>query len=266
MQRQGFSFVELSIVLAIIGLLIGGILAGRSILQAGERRSIIAEYQRYDGATQNFANKYNGLPGDLANATSYFGDNSTACSDTNTDGSPGTCNGDGDGTIEVAGSAGTTAEMYQYWVQLAYSGFVGGRYTGLAGAGSTNEVVFSGATANAPTSKVAGAGWVAAYLTPSSGSTYYYYVDGTGSYNNSLQFGAALTNNTNVTGVITAEDAWNIDTKLDDGRPATGKVIGNNYSACGTPDSGATASTNLNASYNRSSAGKNCFLVFRDLW
>lgn len=42
-----FSLVELSIVLVILGLLVGGVLSGQSLIRAAELRSISSEYSRY---------------------------------------------------------------------------------------------------------------------------------------------------------------------------------------------------------------------------
>ena len=62
--QPGFSLVELSIVLVILGLLTGGILAGQSLIRAAELRSISTDYSRYIAAVQAFRDKYFALPGD----------------------------------------------------------------------------------------------------------------------------------------------------------------------------------------------------------
>ena len=60
MKRQGFTLVELSIVLVIIGLLIGGILAAQSMISTARLQSLVRTIQQYDIAATNFETKYNG--------------------------------------------------------------------------------------------------------------------------------------------------------------------------------------------------------------
>lgn len=66
MKNKGFTLIELSIVLVIIGLIVGGILIGRDMIRAAEIRSLISEKNQYIVATNNFRNKYNAMPGDIA--------------------------------------------------------------------------------------------------------------------------------------------------------------------------------------------------------
>lgn len=71
-ELRGFSLVELSIVLVILGLLTGGILAGQSLIRASELRSVSTELQRYSSAIYSFRDQYMALPGDMLNATSFW--------------------------------------------------------------------------------------------------------------------------------------------------------------------------------------------------
>ncbi|MFZ4541879.1 MAG: type II secretion system protein [Rickettsiales bacterium] len=56
--HHAFSLVELSIVLVILGLLVGGILSGQALIRASELRSVSTEQQRYFTAIQTFRDKY----------------------------------------------------------------------------------------------------------------------------------------------------------------------------------------------------------------
>ena len=71
-EQQGFSLVELSIVLVILGLLVGGILSGQSLIRASELRSVTTEYQTYVTSLGTFRDRYFALPGDLSNAASFW--------------------------------------------------------------------------------------------------------------------------------------------------------------------------------------------------
>jgi prepilin-type N-terminal cleavage/methylation domain-containing protein len=71
--KSGFTLVELSIVLMIIGLLVSGILVGKDMIRAAELRSITSEKDQFQTAVNLFKNKYLGLPGDLSNATAFWG-------------------------------------------------------------------------------------------------------------------------------------------------------------------------------------------------
>src|SRR3569833_2534544 len=129
-SQRGFTLVELSIVLVILGLLVGGVLTGQSLIRAAELRSVTTQEQRYVTAVQTFRDKYFALPGDMTNATAYWG-TATAC--------PGdypspaatsaTCNGDGDVQI-------FSRETFRFCQQLANAGLGGGGGGGGPGAGA----------------------------------------------------------------------------------------------------------------------------------
>src|SRR5665213_703282 len=69
MRAQGFTLIELSIVLVIIGLIIGGILVGQDMIKAAEGRAQISQIEKYNSAVHTFQAKFGALPGDMAVST-----------------------------------------------------------------------------------------------------------------------------------------------------------------------------------------------------
>lgn len=69
MHRKGFSLVELSIVLVILGLLVGGVLAGKDLIRSAAVKSQISQFSEVAIAARAFKDKYFALPGDLAEPT-----------------------------------------------------------------------------------------------------------------------------------------------------------------------------------------------------
>lgn len=223
MQRHfystGFSLVELSIVLVILGLLTGGILAGQSLIRAAELRAVNTEYSRYRTAVGTFRDKYFALPGDINNATSFWG---TAGTCPGNSASPSTtaatCNGDGDGLIMP--NAANSNEEFRFWQHLANAGLIEGSYNGVANSTTASSNITLIGT-NVPKSKMSSGGW-------SVENQSVYPISSTilfeGNYGNVLYFGSQATSWVTINSILKPEEAWNIDTKMDDGKPATGTI------------------------------------------
>lgn len=64
-QQQGFSLLEMGIVLVIIGLILGGILGGRSLVASMQAKDVVAIVNDLRTATTYFKQRYNYLPGDF---------------------------------------------------------------------------------------------------------------------------------------------------------------------------------------------------------
>jgi prepilin-type N-terminal cleavage/methylation domain-containing protein len=250
-MQRGFSLVELSIVLVILGLLVGGVLSGQSLIRASELRSVTTQYQKFYSATMAFRDRYFALPGDMTNAQSFWGQ-STACGGA---AATGTCNGNGDGIIASAGAANSTSEQFQFWRHMALAGLIEGNYTGLSGPGGPGDSNPVGA--NVPAARISTGGWTVSTLSNYAGDTANYAVD----FQNYLMFGTVMPNSNAYGAILKPEEAWNIDTKLDDGRPGFGKIIARNWNnACAT--GGASASDLANSVYYLSNSSIQCALLF----
>ena len=252
--KHGFTLVELSIVLVILGLLVGGVLTGQSLIRAAELRAVATESSRFTTATYTFRDKYFALPGDMPNATAYWG-RAAATGDCVTNSSAavstaGVCDGNGNGALSSAG-AGQYSEVFQYWTQLAKAGLIEGTYTGMAGSGG---VIHGIAGTNIPKSKLANAAWGNNYLASYGGTAN----DFGGTYNNYYIFGAPYANSMPYNGILDAGEAYNIDVKTDDGKPATGKILLNWRATCAI----STGSMDTAATYNLSVTTKSCGLFF----
>jgi len=68
-KRNGFTLVEISIVLVIIGFIAGGILVGRTMIETAESRSVMSQMEKVQTAVTTFKIKYNCIPGDCSSAS-----------------------------------------------------------------------------------------------------------------------------------------------------------------------------------------------------
>jgi prepilin-type N-terminal cleavage/methylation domain-containing protein len=213
---RGFSLVELSIVLVILGLLTGGILTGRNLIRAAELRSVITDIQRYQTAIYTFRDAYSGLPGDIRNATDFWGEahaDPTTCATTEST-SALTCNGNGDG--KLSNTVGHAHETFRAWQHLANAGMAEGSYAGISL--NTTSAYVAKAGYNVPAGKISSSLFCFRYASGS--SLHFASTDG-----NSIYFGTNAGTNTDCDSpVLSTGEAWNVDKKNDDGRPGTGKI------------------------------------------
>ncbi len=256
-NNSAFTLVELSIVLVILGLLTGGILAGKSLIRASELRSVMTEYTNYKTAIFTFKDKYFALPGDMTNATAFWGAaHATPATCVATVGSgTETCNGDGDLTIILGGEdASERGEGYMFWQHLGNAGLIEGRYTGMAGPSSDDDDLIG---ENVPASKLDGGAWnIENYGVWGGG-----FLDFAGDYgNHNFEFGAKDTVYDEDTDapLLTPTEAYGIDSKIDDGKPGLGKVIVKHWDEC----TNAGGDTDVTADYDGTIDSIECSLHF----
>lgn len=231
-------------------------MAGQNLIRASELRAVTTEFKNLQTAAHTFRDKYFALPGDMRNAEAFWGTmTSGTCPNATGGAGTQTCNGNGDGQITGSGAASQTNETFTFFQHLANAGLIEGSYTGLSGSGGQSDAVVG---TNVPRSKLGQAGWWATYQ-PLFGDGNQYRVN----YGNYYQFG--YDNGVGSTGAKTLkpEEAWNIDTKLDDGKPGQGKVIAKYWdNACAD----ATSNTDYDSDYRLTDTAEQCALYFTNLF
>ncbi len=125
-DSRGFTLIEVSTVMVIVALLVGGILFGRDLIRASELRAVTSEVQKIKSAVLIFKSQYNGLPADIPNARSIW----SQCIDDGIN----TCNGNHNGRLGMW-------EDLRAWQQLSLAGLMPGSYTGTASAPIRNPSI-----------------------------------------------------------------------------------------------------------------------------
>jgi prepilin-type N-terminal cleavage/methylation domain-containing protein len=205
--RAGFTLLELSLVLSVIGLLSGAILSVKSITRSSQLFSITTDAYTFSRAIDDFKAKYDQLPGDMVTASDYWG---TACGTATINHN---CNGNGDAQIKsvIVGTGNEIGEDFKIWRHLAFAGLVDGTFKqySLPAVGG-NPVVNP---RNTPKSETIDSFWL---IKNDDVSTYLRLGEnlvGSGAQKKPL-------NKSNLRRV----EALQIDNKIDDGNAKSGKV------------------------------------------
>ena len=182
--QSGFTLIEISIGLVIIGLLIAGIVTGRSMIEAAETRMVISEVTKIETQINTFKTKFNHLPGDMPNAESFWGSDSN-CPNTGANYvlKVATCNGNADGKI---GTSVVDYEVYRAWQHIANAGLIDGQFSGVRGGDTPYDCRWN---INCPSSRVQGAGYKIVRMDQAADWNHFTTPDA-----NYLQFGTRRTN------------------------------------------------------------------------
>lgn len=215
---RGFTLIELSITIVIIGLIAGGVLVVTNLLRSAGLRAVTAEYERYAIATRTFQEEYAALPGDMPNASAYW----PAC--VNDMPNDNTCNGNGDGRI-VADSVLDLNERLRTWQHLSLAGLVEGSYTGIEDTSVTDDGYRIVPGINTPASKRLNTQISMFSFSPSTQCVIAdrWNTSEAGNFRTALIWGARGA--WGWSHAFKPKELFNIDRKIDDGVPGTGKVI-----------------------------------------
>lgn len=199
-KEQGFSLVELSIVLVILGLLVGGILGGQSLIRAAEIRKISEDFKTYIIALNGYNMRFRALPGDHKQATRFW---------------PGqTQNGNGDGKIYDHWGPGDTQDEDSKAIEhLSLAGLIAFKPNGTYFPQVVGETL--------PAGPFGGQGYRIESAPWGSDPNLNIY----GRQGLHINAGTVCPGSDLHCGFLAPEDAWSIDAKFDDGAPATGQWV-----------------------------------------
>lgn len=233
-SRAGFTLVEMSVVIAIIGLLVGGVMAGASIIRSSELTTVMNESKLYINGFNNFVTKYGAPPGDLTDASTRWS---------------GAHNGNGDGYV----LSSTPAEQYYSLEHLSKAKMITAPL--IADNSSTVQI-----GTNLPTMSVRS---VTLYFTHAADLSGYLVTGATAYWTGWYYHFAVLARQTNgsalgLGGFLTGREAAEVDSKFDDGMPGLGSIrtlVATSAPSCVT---GATADV---AVYNTATTSLSCMFT-----
>jgi len=230
--ENGFTLIELSIVLVIIGLIVGGVLVGQNLIAAAAVRAQVSQIEKYNTAVNTFYGKYGYLPGDIPNPYAQrFGFLTRGGGSLG-----GVGEGDGNGLIEAyesQGDCGTavvgldpfSAELGTFWVDLSTAKLIDGSFS-MASPASDYEFTITGTQINSylPQAKIGNGnyvyvwsgGWSEATTDTDPGDSHNYF--GLSAVTSNAE--CHVISNTS----LTVAQAYAIDKKMDDGLPQSGNV------------------------------------------
>jgi prepilin-type N-terminal cleavage/methylation domain-containing protein len=133
-NQKGFTLIEIAIVLVIIGLLIGGVLKGQSMIQNAKVKKLVNDVDGLRAAALTFQDRYGMLPGDENSTNAPTGD-------ANNGNNNGLFNENTGWAIEdlrlaqLLSGSGTTLPVHSFGGTLSF------QYNNIGGSGNRNNII-----------------------------------------------------------------------------------------------------------------------------
>jgi prepilin-type N-terminal cleavage/methylation domain-containing protein len=210
-MRHGFTLIELSIVLIIIGLLTAGMLVGRDLIRIAQVRAQVSQIEKLNVAVNTFNGKYRCLPGDCDHAVDVG---------LGTAGGDGD-DGDGNGSVDIGDMTGEVAgmETQNFWYHLSQAKLISGTYP-MAGNAATSYPGINSPPLALPGAGLNGNASGGVWLTNRFLNS---FANGSTDIKPAWLLATAIYIQINYqTSVYRADVAYMMDSKMDDGYPSSG--------------------------------------------
>ncbi len=228
------------------------------MVKQAELRSILTDLNKVQTSVNAFRVKYNALPGDMVNATAYWG-TATTCPATTAAplNTQATCNGNGNGLLATGEGGVTSPEWWLFWEHLVNAGLGEGSYTGASVTATTQARPGT----NVPVTKISGVGLTAFTLAmPVTDNAAWWF----GNYTLLISVGSEQADTAATTPAFSPLEASSMDTKLDDGRPGTGifRTLKNVTCVQGLTAANATTISQSAAVYDLTQLNQVCTVLY----
>lgn len=216
-KNKAFTLLELSIVILVIGLLVGGIVGSTQMIYQAKIKKFINEIENYKIVTNVFKDKYGAFPGDFEKASALWGCTAGTV--------PVGCNGWNDRYIAppwagYLSPVGEGHEPLRAWQHLSLAGLVPDKYTGITTVANQYDLGINVAGSKA-----------------FENGGFFLQSDRFWGYTETKQailffFGGFQANSYNGAEALLASDLKQVDDKIDDGKPRSGEVMGSPGGNC----------------------------------
>jgi hypothetical protein len=228
--QQGWTLLEIALLVLIVGLILAGVVKGQEMITSAKVKRLAGQLDEIRAAYLGFEDRFKALPGDFADADAVF------------DCGGGCLRGNGDGRIRSNAAPVNGSQVREdllVWTHLSLAGFLKGEYRMLDNEDQSTE-------ANSPKSPY----------------SVYMQIVFDGRYG--LNDGGVPRHNLKSGAQVPIEVAAELDRKTDDGKPYRGGLQFSTYSANGAPgpeEQGAEACTtglDVDADWDLRGGSANC--------